>query len=207
MIEIWLTFNNGEEKLRLPVIPPEYTVTTALENQRVNVVELGEILLIGRRTLKEITLESYFPLRYDDNCQYNRFPAPAKCVEMIEKWRDSGRPLRLMIVAKGLSYNEAMAVESFEYGAKHGPEDVYYTLALAEYRFTKKKIVGPDGPVEERPAEKDPSGIYVTQIGDTLPRVAKRLYGDGHKYTALMQKNGLTDNDLILLRVGLELEY
>jgi hypothetical protein len=206
VVEIWLTFNNGEEKLRLPVIPQEYTVATGLESQRLNISELGEILLIGRRTLKEIALESYFPLKYDSNCQYRRFPSPAKCVAMIERWRDSGRPLRLMIVAAGLPYNEAMAVESFEYGERQGPEDVYYTLSLAEYRFVKTRIAGPDGPIIERPDERDASGVYVTQPGDTLPLVARRLYGDAGRYPELMKKNGLTDNDLIVLRAGLELE-
>src|SRR6476620_7720755 len=102
MIEIWLTFNNGAEKLRLPVPPQEFEIQTGNVNTVVNIHTLGEINLIGERKLKSITLESYFPIADDGVAQYKNFPSPTQCLEMIARWRESKRPIRLFIVGDSI---------------------------------------------------------------------------------------------------------
>ncbi|WP_442601722.1 LysM peptidoglycan-binding domain-containing protein [Paenibacillus sp. KN14-4R] len=201
-MEFWLSFNNGEEKLRLPVPPSSFEMQTGSTNTTVNLNDVGEINLIGKRRLKAISLASYFPIQDDGLCQYRDFPKPQKCVEMIEKWRDSGRPIRLIITGDSLTINEAMAIESFNYSQKHGPQDIYYSLELKEYRFLNfkatesasnallKKIVG-----DTRPTEKEPNKTYTVRAGDTLLTIAKSQYGDTSKKDKLMEKNGIVDEN------------
>lgn len=203
MIEFWLTFNNGAEKLRLPVPPQSFEVNTGMQNTTVTLHELGEINLIGRRRLKSITLSSYFPLKEDGLCQYKGFPSPAECIDLIARWRESGRPIRLLIVGESFRMNEAMAIESFTVSQRHGPQDIYFTLELKEYRFINRKddqngatdaaallaaYTGSRGDVDRTiPA------TYTVQEGDSLWLIARRMYGDGARFREIMELNGLKD--------------
>lgn len=56
-MEIWLKQN--QSKLRLPVLPSGYSVTSAQNNTILNVNSLGEILLLGKRGLQSVSLSSF----------------------------------------------------------------------------------------------------------------------------------------------------
>jgi len=201
-MEFWLAFNNGAEKLRLPVPPQTFELQTGAMNTTVTIHELGEVNLIGKRRLKSISLSSYFPVRDDGLCQYRGFPPPRTCVETIEQWRDSGRPIRLIVIGESVRLNEAMAIESFSYSQKRGPADIYFTLELKEYRFLNftpaagaadalmRSIVG-----EMRPAERAVPDKYPVQTGDSLLTIARKVYGDSSRWRELMSRNGLRDEN------------
>ncbi len=206
MIEYWLTFNNGAEKLRLPVPPQEFEMSTGLNNTTVNNSEIGEINLIGKPRLKTITLSSYFPVRPDALCQYTGFPSPATCLDMIRRWRESGKPIRLLIVGESLKVNEAMSIESFQVSQKPGPQDIYFALELKEYRFLPPELDG-NGTTDAlallqeytgtRPVERMVPSIYITKPGDTLWAIARRFYHNALRAEELRRKNALPD-ELVL---------
>ncbi|WP_051287525.1 phage baseplate protein [Paenibacillus taiwanensis] len=195
MIQFWLSFQNGAEHLRLPVPPQTFEMQTGTTLTSVNIHSLGEANVIGRRRLKAISLSSYFPIVNDGLCQYSSFPTPQRCIRMIEKWRDSGKPIRLIIQGQGLNINEAMAIENFNYSQKHGPEDVQFTLDLKEYRFltTGSAVSAPKGQVKQqgqpRPNEKQIPLKYRVMPGDTWFWIARKIWGSGAKAKFLQELN------------------
>lgn len=203
MIEFWLTFNNGEEKLRLPVPPQSFEMSTGLNNTVATIQELGEINLIGKPRLKTTSISSYFPIRPDGLCQYTDFPAPDVCIDMIARWRKSGKPIRLLVVGETLKVNEAMSIESFAVSQRHGPQDIYFTLELKEYRFIPRQNDGNDSinavdllaeyKGKSRTKEQERPLYYAVQPGDTLWGIAKRVYGDGSRGEELRKRNNLSD--------------
>ncbi|SHH14896.1 hypothetical protein [Desulfosporosinus lacus] len=129
-MEFWLI--QGSETLRLPVPPPNYSIKKSLNNSTVTVEGLGEIGFIGKPKLAEIpSLESFFPKRSYSFCQYKTFPEPNVCTALIEKWMASGKPIRYIVPG---AINTECTIESFEYGVRDGTGDVYFSLALKEYR-------------------------------------------------------------------------
>ena len=166
----------------------------------VNVLDInsyGEIAVIGRGKLAEIEISSFFPAQEYTFCAYNGFPEPYDCVELIKKWKDTLRPIRLTIT--GTNVNLACAVENFSYGEKDCTGDVYFTLSLKEYRFPGAPIskITPESKAAKRPAEKTIPKKYTVKSGDCLWAIAKKLYGDGSKYSILVSKNKIPDPDLI----------
>ena len=125
-MEFWLSFNNRQEVLRLPVLPPSFEISKGTSITTVDVNELGEIALIGRGKLATIEISTFFPNREYPFCQYTGFPKPYECVTMIERWKDSKRPIRLII--SDTNINMACCIESFSYGERDGSGDVYFTL-------------------------------------------------------------------------------
>lgn len=198
-MEFWLSYNNGEEKLQLPVPPSSFEMSTGLKNTTVNVIDFGEVNIIGKRILKTISISTFFPNQQYSFCQYSGFPAPYDCVNQIEKWQETGKPIRLLITETDI--NHAMAIESFVYGERDGSRDVYFTLSLKEYRFLKVKSVGisllkPSSAIpslEERPVSKDIASEYIVRPGDTLWLIAKRTVGDGGKWKDIASKNSIDD--------------
>lgn len=197
-MEIWLSWQNNAERLRLPILPPSFGVEAGNLNTRVNINEIGNINLIGKSDLKEITIGTFFPAQNYYLCEYTGFPKPYECVEMIENWRLSGKPIRLIITDTPI--NLAMAIENFSYNERDGTGDVYYTLELAEYVFLETRTESKQRGYKlegERPVTKEIPKEYIVKSGDTLWSISKRLTGNGANYTAIAKKNNIKNPNLI----------
>lgn len=194
-MDFYLSYNNNEEQLRLPVTPSDFELSQRNNNTVVNINALGEINLIGKKGLVSISLSSFFPAQEYYFCKYTGFPKPYECVKMIQKWRDSGRPIRLIIT--GTSINYAMTIENFIFSEQDGTRDVYFTLELREYVFTKQvkptKVTTPNGtqvtvPATKREAKPIPSK-YKAQKGDNMYTVAKKTTGSMSNAKAIAKTN------------------
>ncbi len=197
-MEIWLSWQNNAERLRLPILPSSFEVEVGNLNTRVNINEIGNINLIGKSDLKEITIETFFPAQDYYFVEYTGFPKPYECIEMIEGWRTSGKPIRLIITDTPI--NLAMAIEEFKFGERDGTGDVYYSLELAEYVFVGVKKQSNNRGYKQtgkRPATKEIPKSYTVKKGDTLWSISKRLTGNGANYTAIAKKNNIKNPNLI----------
>ena len=215
-MEIWLSHRNNAEKHQLPVLPPSYEVETASLNTIVNINELGNILLLGNRDLKKISIESFFPNQDYPFVTTQQRHDPYTYVESIERWRDSKKPIRLIITDTPI--NLALGIESFTYGERDGSGDVYYSLEMSEYRFTnvkeqsKKEYSPPSktGLTEEdlrvskevidsltRGDTRDVPNSYTVKPGDTLTTIAKMKTGNSSNYKVIAEKNNIKDPNKI----------
>lgn len=190
-MEFWLS--QGMEKLQLPVPPQEYSVDRSANNETFEVEGFGEISFIGKTSLATASIESFFPNKAYSFCQYSNFPSPKECVALIEKWMHSGEPIRYMVT--GTSINMECTIEKFEYSEKDGTRDIFFTLELKEYRrialetktvtATTNKTVTTSKRVTPKPAVK----TYTVKAGDTLSKIAKKVYGDSSKWKYIQNKN------------------
>lgn len=194
-MDFYLSYNNNEEQLRLPVIPDNFELSQRNNNTVVNINALGEINLIGKKGLASISLSSFFPAQEYYFCKYTGFPKPYECVKMIQKWKESGRPIRLIIT--GTSINYAMTIENFIFSEQDGTRDVYFTLELREYVFTKQvkptEVITSNGtqvtvPATKRESKPIPSK-YKVQKGDNMYTVAKKTTGSMSNAKAIAKTN------------------
>lgn len=191
-IECWLSFNNREEVIRLP-ITPFFNIETSQLNQSVTLNNKGEVNLPGRRGLKTLTLESFFPHKGHNYSfvLYKDTENPYNYCQMIEKWKESRRPVRVIITNTNI--NLAMLIESFSYGQKDGTRDIYYSLSLKEYVFldtrkvstmTAKKSIMTSAPSPNKNLK-----TWKVKKGDTLTKIALVKWGDSKKYTEILRLN------------------
>lgn len=194
-MDVYLSFNNGEEQLRLPVTPSKFTLTERHNNTVLNITNLGEINMIGKKGLASVSLSSFFPAKEYYFCTYTGFPKPYECIKMLKKWKDSGRPIRLIITNTPINY--AMTIESLSYGEQDGTRDVYFTIELREYIFVKQtkpvEVTTPSGAKVTVPATKRESKpipkTYKAQPGDTIYSVAKKTTGNMSNSKAIAKTN------------------
>lgn len=182
-MEFWLSFNNREEVLQLPVPPKEYKIQKGLQIATLNVNSIGEIATIGKGLLAAVSLESFFPAQEYPFCQYSGIQEPYYYVRLIEKWMNTGKPIRLMITDTNI--NMACCIERFEYGERDGTGDVYFSISLKEYRLLNM------GAGSDRAADYTPPKTYTVKQGDTPLKLAKIFYGDSSKASLLLQNNAV----------------
>ena len=192
-MQIWL--KQGNIKFRFAVIPSEYEVTSESNNTQVNINSLGEINLLGKRKLKNVSFSSFFPYQPYSFCQHTAFPSPKGSVELIEKMKNNG-VVRLTMT--GTQINMDCTIESFVYGENDGTKDINFTLDFKEYskgktKTKKKKETVSKKKVKQvstsRQAKKVKSTTYTVKKGDSLTKIAKKITGSSANWKAIYNQN------------------
>ena len=200
-MEFWI--KRGGRSIQLPVKPTEFNVTVAHRNTVVNVIQLGDINLIGKTGLREVSLSSFFPAMDYNFSNNSGRKAPITYVNQLESWRNSGIPVRVIITDL---LNMEATIESFTWGERDATGDIYYTLALKEYKKIKSTRANVDIETETTRETKDPesnsSKTYTIQKGDTLWAISKKFYGDGTMYNKIYEANKDRINNPNTIYVG-----
>lgn len=216
-MEIWL---KGSERLRLPVLPSGYQVSSAQMDETVTVTGLGEILLKGGRGLVQVSFSSFFPAVYDSAyCEYPGIKSPGRYVNMLEDMKREGT---VKLVITGAPVSMRCRIESFEWGEEDGTGDISYTLALKEYRNIQaavSSVVTLDAPggqtgssgetvsdtASRTSDERSGPATYTVKKGDTLSGIARKLTGSA-SWRALYEQNRETiGSNPNMIQVGMVL--
>lgn len=133
MVDIYLSVNNNEEMIHIPVTPPEITVTSEQGTETFETAGYGTIRIIGSRNLSGISWESFFPV-HDYPFLRDTSLKGQEYADKINSWRDRKLPVRLVITSSGfanLDINMACAVTQLN-GAVGSNGDYNYTVQLDE---------------------------------------------------------------------------
>ena len=127
-MDIYLSVNNREQVIRLPVLPPEFTVSKPHSNEVFETVTSGQLKLIGRPSLKSISWDSFFPVR-DYPFLRDRSYKAFGYLYVIDTWIQQKLPIRLIITDTPI--NMACCVDDFSYTIKKDG-DMNYSITLGE---------------------------------------------------------------------------
>lgn len=198
-LQFWLSYNNGAERLRLPVNPERISVSSSHGYEDVDVTGLGEYTVVGNDKLREYSFTSFFPRDYNSSyCEYVEIPDPWEAVATIERWMKSRRPIRLTIT--GTPINAAVTIREFNYYEEGGHVgDVNFDITLKEYvfiEFTRLKaapktaLAGVMYTSEtERPDNRETPTSHTVSTSDSLWKIAQKLYGDGDRWREIYEAN------------------
>ena len=130
-MDIYLSVNNRAEVLRLPVLPPEFTVSKGRNNEVFDTVSQGQLKLIGTSALKTISWSSFFPVR-DYPFLRDRSDTAFGYLYTIDPWSARKLPIRLIITDTPI--NMAVTIDDLTYTiGKDG--DMKYSITLSEVKL------------------------------------------------------------------------
>lgn len=127
------TLSGGTYSVNFPVSPADFEVTNPYNNQTVNIINLGDINMLGKRGLRTITFKSFFPAQAYSFVQTLALSGPYDYVNQIKQMAESGSACNLAI--SGTDVSMPVSIEDFTYGEKDGSGDVYFSISLKEYRY------------------------------------------------------------------------
>lgn len=194
-IEIWLSVDGNA--FRFPVLPKEIEVTTKNNHQRININEIGEILLKGNEELKELSLSAFFPNQNYHFLEYSDVFPVWESVQIIDLWREMTEIAKLTITGTDIRFD--CLIESFTYREQDGTGDIYFDLDLVEYKRLKVRTKATKyiKPKTKRPVKKKARKTYTVKRGDNLWNIAKRFTGNGANYKKIAKDNNIKNPNLI----------
>ena len=195
--QITLTSESDDQKITLPVTPDSYDVQSGQNNKKVDIIEYGEMLLFGNKTLRELKFSSFFPsLKHEYPFVVGDRKEPSEFVELLTKWKEAKKPIRVIITDSPV--NMSAAIMNFDYKEQDGSRDVYYTLTLSEYRpFNTPTANNTNGVNEqtglkERPTEPTADKMKSeTARAKDLFEASRKAYGDFQHYRSMATGAGL----------------
>lgn len=210
MLQIWL--KGGGERVRIPVLPSSYTITSEQDNTSVTVCNLGEVTLRGKRKLQQVSFSSFFPMHYDASYCDARSKSPISMVNKIEAMKQAGS---VKLIITGILAMK-VTIESFEWGENDRTGDIAYTLTMKEYRTVS---IPASTLVKDSPTQPDPgnsgSGTsgrdqpettstqsYTVKSGDTLSGIARKLTGSTNWKTIYEQNKGVIGSNPNMIKPG-----
>lgn len=209
-MQIWL--KGGGSRVRIPVLPSEYSVSSEQDNTSVTVCNLGEVTLRGKRKLQQVSFSSFFPMYYDSSYCDVRSKKPIEMVKKIEKMKQSGS---VKLIITGV-ISMKVTIESFEWGENDGTGDISYTLTMKEYRtvsipastLVKDSPTQPDqsssdgGMSGRNQPETTSTQSYTVKSGDTLSGIARKLTGSTNWRTIYEQNKGVIGSNPNMIKPG-----
>lgn len=202
-MSIGFYFSGSGGKLQLPVNPAELAVQYQGNNQRTEVIALGEINILRSAKLAALSLEFLLP-----GADYYPFivgvwQPPEQIVCYFRRAMEKRKALRLVVTDIG--FNMRLSVESITPTQCAGDhESVMCSLSLLQYRSygaSTVSVVMPGSNASaqkpERPVEKPETETYTVKSGDSFWAIAQRTLGNGSRYAELAKFNGMAATGVI----------
>ena len=170
--------------IQLPVVPSSFSVEDGQNNVVVNINNLGDANLPGKKALRELTLSSFFPNQDYSFLVCERKENPYEYIDWLRLRKNEGTILRVII--SGADINFMCLIEKLEYGEDDASGDVNFQIELKEYVTLKSSehIIETNDRVN-KPKPK----TYTVKKGDTLKKIAKKYLGSASKSNSLYIKN------------------
>ena len=189
----------------LPIAPEKFSLKVKNTNKTMTLINEGEVNFLKEVGLTELEFDALIPAVHYSFANYeDGFKSPAYFTNHFESLKVSKKPFQFIVSRKmpdgKLLFDNNMTVSLESYTVKEQVNqgfDLIVSIKLKQYRIFGTKIVKVDGnnaTVEtDREQTNSPAPTqevpYEVQKGDTLWNIAKKVYGDGSKYTKIYEAN------------------
>lgn len=186
-------------EIHFPVNPENVRVQTAKKLQTINILNKGDVDFPIGEAITKIRFSSFFPAEYDGSyCRYSNIPNPNEEINKLIKYKEEGKPLRLLITKSPI--NMMVLIKSIPYEIKGGQVgDIYFNLELRKWQEVKvrtfaespstRTAVQGANQLRSREDTKPKPKVYIVKPGDTLYGIAKLQLGDGGKWQDIYDNN------------------
>lgn len=182
------TFHFPVNPLEKAYINKEKKYTTA------DIIDFGEIDLNEKgQKITEISFDTLFPVEYNESyCRYVDIPNPNETIQLLEKWKNSEYPIRLIIT--DFQFNELVNIAKFTYEERAGEKgDKYISITFRTYRDLKIDYVKEGSSTStlnyRNDTPENSTRYHTVGSNDCLWNLSKRYYGDGSRWRKIYNAN------------------
>lgn len=199
-----------------PMAPSKISLKVKGQNKTINLINGEEVNILNPAGLTEISLDLLLPSQNYPFAEYERgYRSAEYFLEILEALKTEQRPFRFLCVREGrfntmFDTNIAVSLEDYTVSedAKDG-RDITASITLKQYvscgtiMITLKEPESSAGEAmteEPRETEGAPqASSYTVKKGDCLWNIAKKLLGNGARYTEIydLNRNQISNPNLI----------
>ena len=184
---------NGTEVI-IPVDPSSFSIQVKQLNSTVDVINTGEVNMLGKTGLKTISFSGIFPAQeYSFNAS-GADTTPYSYVEKINHMRTAGKAAHISIEG---ALDIDCSIESFKWGEDDGSGDVSYSLELREYI----DIAPTTDALNKLTGLKKPKMSFLQRTGLNAARSMLRGQSPMRAITGAVAASGLTPKQQGYLKV------
>lgn len=130
MNDIFISVDNANDVIQLPIPPQEVEVSTGKNNTTFSALT-EELIIIGNDTLENISFSSFFPSKYYPFSRDRKYLG-FEYVNKILSWKSSKKIIRLIV--NNTNINTDVVIDSFDYRTQDATGDVYYSISFTKYK-------------------------------------------------------------------------
>lgn len=200
------------EILTLPINPDAIPLPQEMNAERYNVIDYGEVAIIGNRQLKSISIKSIF---LDDDAGniltttytnlltgvINNLITKQSTISKLQSWQEAKDLIRVVISDH---FNELMQITRFEPVIAESTTVIHYQIDFLEYRDPINDTSGGSilsilaSGLVSRNAIRTLVSTVTAKASDDLYSIATRYTGNSANWTTIAEKNGLSiDSDIV----------
>ena len=203
------------DKLTLPITPSSISYSYDGMNKSYTLINDGEINILKDSKLENITFDFIIPSQSYAFSTNKANLGQKTIIDWLKTTKSSKKPFQFIIVRFKPNYdisfytNIKVGIES--YSLKESASDgfdIVCSIKLKRYKpyGTKVMAINVNNTTKvtaSREAISSPKPKSATNYkvvkGDSLWKIAKRVYGDGNKYIEIAKLNGIVNPNLILV--------
>ncbi len=185
-------------RYKLPVNPSEISVTQDSKDKTIDLLNVGEVNVVGNRGLIKITLSTFLP---DENSPFYQGILPEQIIQSIKKAKNGKKRVRIIIT--GTDINTLFTIASVSETYKEGQRDIYISWSFVESRDLNTGSVASfvrrytETNLCTRHTKNIIPKVVVVIAGDTMWDMAKRFYDDGNRWKDIAKANCLEKDELM----------
>ena len=195
-----------------PVAPSKLTMKIKGQNKTMNLINDGEINYLKQPGLTEVSFPLLLPnVKYPFATYKSGFENAKYFLDILEKLKVERKPFQFKVIRTfpngNILFDTDMKVSLEDYDISEDAKsgfDVTVSISLKQYRDYSTKEVKIINEADEsgeikastektRSTENSPEPTsnqsYTVVKGDSLWNIAKKFYGNGSKYTAILDAN------------------
>ena len=196
-------------KMLCPVAPSKLQIKVKNHNKTMTLINEGEINILKQAGLTEISFDLLLPnVKYPFATYKSGFINAKVFLDEFEKLKVSKEPFQFIVTRTfpngKMLFDTNMKVSLEDYDIKEDSKqgfDVMVSVKLKQYRDfgtkicnitiadTKPKVVTQTTRAAENSPAPSSNETYTVQKGDCLWNIAKKIYGNGSKYTLIYNAN------------------
>ena len=194
-------FQYKDDVIELPITPPELSIKVGSNNEKVSLINGGDINILKSPTLTEVEFEARFPMRqYPYGRQFVDFQY---YFDFFKDLKENKKMFRFIVYRLGdWDTNLLMALEEMNFKEDHDEgDDVIIEFSLRQAKEYGVKTLTSDKPTSTSTASGDKRDTtnapntrdteYAIKDTDTLVALAKKYYQDEKMADALYIHNRL----------------
>ena len=195
--------------VQLPIAPPKLEVKVTNKNKTVDLINVGEVNILKKEGLSEISFEAEFTHNKLPFCR-GQFRDVQFFLSKLELLKTDCKPFQFIVsreLGNKVLFNTNMKVSLEEYNIVEDAEngsDTKVAIKLKQYRdySTKKLVLAPPKNETDRPNVKiEPKRVdsvnatntktktYTVKAGDSLWSICQKQLGNGSLYKKVYEQN------------------